>query len=307
MSVPASMRGGPFTPSVLAKKRYVILYIFIIWVSVLSAILELWLYWPLVYVKPVHFWIFLPLICLLMYFTMVLSSLITAKFLLVIVNTFHKPRTGLFLRHLSDRDYRYWSIRNTIKRWPIWLSHRFAFPFMDNICFKMFGVKTTFANSLFEGWVDTEFIEFGKNVVIGQASIVQSAVIMGNFLIIRKTMIDDNVRIGAHCVVMPGTHIGKNCVLGAHSITLVEQELEDDWIYIGTPAKKYKKNYFFEDDLEEILKESQNVDINELRMKYEETFFQRHDKHMSLRERLRLYKEQLEDEQRRMDEVHQQE
>jgi len=167
----------------------------------------------------------------------------------------------------------------------------------------MFGVKTTFSNSLFEGWVDTEFIEFGKNVVVGQASIVQSAVVMGNFLIIKKTIIEDNVRIGAHSFIMPGTHIGKNCVLGASSFTTVEQVLEEGWIYIGTPAKKYKKNRFFEDDIEDKLEASQNIDIHELRMKYEETFFERHDEHVSLRERLSSYKDTLKDEQRRMDEA----
>ena len=82
-------------------------------------------------------------------------------------------------------------------------------------------------NSLFEGWVDTEFIDFGKNVVIGQGTIVQSAAIVGNLLIIKKTIIEDNVRIGALGVIMPGTHIGKNSVLAANSVTTVGQELEE--------------------------------------------------------------------------------
>jgi acetyltransferase-like isoleucine patch superfamily enzyme len=115
----------------------------------------------------------------------------------------------------------------------------------------MFGVKTNFSNSLFEGWVDTEFIEFGENVVVGQASHIQSTVIMGNLLIIRKTIIEDNVRIGTHSSVMPGTHIGKNAALSSWSMTFVEQELEEGWIYHGIPARKLKKNRFFEDGLEE--------------------------------------------------------
>ena len=59
----------------------------------------------------------------------------------------------------------------------------------------MFGVKTRISNSLFEGWVDTEFLEFGKNVVVGQGAIVMSSMIIGNLLIIKKTLIDDEVRI----------------------------------------------------------------------------------------------------------------
>jgi carbonic anhydrase/acetyltransferase-like protein (isoleucine patch superfamily) len=141
----------------------------------------------------------------------------------------------------------------------------------------LFGVKTQFSNSLFEGWVDTEFIEFGKNVVVGQASVIQSAVIIGNLFIIRKTIIEDNVRIGAHSVVMPGTHMKKDSVLAASSLTTVGQELEEGWVYLGAPAKKYKRDVFFEDGLEEIIAEQEH-DIEELRKKYKELYTRRKDK-----------------------------
>ncbi|MEJ2278250.1 MAG: DapH/DapD/GlmU-related protein [Candidatus Lokiarchaeota archaeon] len=146
------------------------------------------------------------------------------------------------MRETSNKDYCYWSIRNTIKKWPIWLSHKFPFPFLDNICLKVFGVKTKFSNSLFEGWIDTEFIDIGNNVVLGQGSIIQSSIVIGNLLIIRKTKIGDNVRIGAHSVVMPGTKIGNNSILAASSTTTVAQELEENMIYLGIPAKKFKPN-----------------------------------------------------------------
>lgn len=247
MSVPSTVRVGPFAPTVLAKKKYVIFYIFLMWSSSIPVLLEFWIYWQLLwnYVRSIHFYIYLPLLCFGMYVTIVFSALIMAKFLLIIVNAIHRPREGVFLRDSSDKDYRYWSLRNTIKRWPIWLAHKFPFPFLDNICFKMFGVKTKFSNSLFEGWVDCEFIEFGDNVVVGQGSTVQSAVIIGNLLIVRKTVIEDNVRIGAHAIIMPGTHIGKNCILNTWSLTTVGQELEEGWIYNGVPAKKFKINVFF--------------------------------------------------------------
>ncbi len=300
MSVPTSMRVGPFTSLVLVKKRYLIFYIFLMWISMIPVLLEYWFYWQWLYdpVRPVHFYIFLPLLVFLMYITMVFTSLFFAKILLIIANAFHKPKVGTFLRDPSDRDYRYWSLRNTIKRWPIWLAHKFPFPFLDNICFKTFGVKTTFSNSLFEGWVDVEFIEFGENVVVGQGSIVQSSVIVGNLLIIRKTIIDDNVRIGAHAVVMPGTHIGKNSVLAANSVTIVGQELEEDWIYLGIPAKKFKKNRFFEDGLEDVLGHVE--DVEETRAKYEELYIKRKDKNLTLKERKEHKKEIKEEEKRRM-------
>jgi len=230
---------------------------------------------------------------------MVFTSLLFAKILLAIVNAFHKPKEGVFLRDPIDKDYRYWSLRNTIKRWPVWLAHKFPFPFLDNVCFKAFGVKTTFTNSLFEGWVDCEFIEFGKNVVVGQGSIIQSAVIVGNLIIIRKTIIEDDVRIGAHAVVMPGTHIGKRSVLAANSVTIVGQELEDGYIYVGVPAKKYKKNRFFEDSLEDVL--GHVKDVEGLRQKYEEIYIKRYDQQKTIKERIEHKKEIKEEEKRLME------
>ena len=232
-----------------------------------------------------------------MYITIVFSAIIFAKILLIIANVFHKPREGVFLRSPPDKDYRYWSIRNTIKKWPIWLAHRFPFPgFLDNVCFKAFGVKTKISNSLFEGWVDTEFIEFGKDVVVGQGAIVQSAVIVGNLLIIRKTVIEDDVRIGSHSIVMPGAHIGHNCILAANSVTTVGQVLESGWIYLGLPATKFKKNYFFEDGLED--KIGQVEDVEALREKYEESYFKRHDA-LTLKERRELKRGLKEEEKKR--------
>lgn len=303
MSVPTSMRVGPFTSTVLVKKKYLIYYIFLMWVSMIPILLEFWFYWQWLWdpVRPVHFYIYLPFLVFGMYVTMVFTSLFFAKILLIIVNSIHEPIEGVFLRDASDKDYRYWSLRNTIKRWPVWLAHKFPFPFLDNICFKLFGVKTKFTNSLFEGWVDVEFIDFGDNVVIGQGSIVQSSVIIGNLLIIRKTVIGDNVRIGAHAIVMPGTHIGKNSVLAANSVTTVEQELEAGWIYLGVPAKKFKKNRFFEDGLENVL--GRVEDVEETRKKYEKLYIKRYDKHHTYKERKELKKEIKDEEKRRSEEM----
>ncbi len=147
---------------------------------------------------------------------------------------------------------------------------------MDNICLKMFGVKTKYSNSLFEGWVDTEFIEFGKNVVIGQGAVVQSALIVGNLFMIRKSIIEDNVTIGSQSIVLPGTHMKKNSILGGHSMTTVGQELEESWIYLGAPAKKFKKNVFFEDNLEDIIRKQGEEAFNEQK-EYDELYTIRKD------------------------------
>ena len=154
----------------------------------------------------------------------------------------------------------------------------------------MFGVKTKFSNSLFEGFVDCEFIEFGDNVVVGQGSIIQSATIIGNLLIIKKTIIEENVRIGSHVIIMPGVHIRKNCIVAAFSVVTVGQELEEGWIYVGIPAKKFKKNKFFEDGLQNIIGK-RTEDEEALRKKYEDLYIRRHDERRPLRERVQARKE----------------
>lgn len=277
MSVPSSLKVGPNTSLILVKKRYLIFYISLIWISLFTIQFEFWLFWKLYEPKFIQFLFFLPLLVVVMYISSILISLIFAKIFLVIVNFIHKPREGVFLRHSSDKDYRYWSLRNTIKKWPIWVSHKFPFPFMDNICFKMFGVKTKYSNSLFEGWVDTEFINFGKNIVVGQGAVVQSAVIVGNLFIIKITTIEDNVVIGSQSIVMPGTHMKKNSILGGHSMTTVGQELKENWIYLGAPAKKFKQNVFFEDGLEEILEKQFEKEIK-TKEKYDDFYTVRVDK-----------------------------
>jgi len=285
MSIPNTMRIGPLIPTVLIKKKYLIFYLIIVWFSFIPLFLELWVYWQFLwsYTRPIHFYTFLPLLIIPMYVTLVFSATFIAKIFHLIVNAIHKPRTGVFLRHPSDKDYRYWCIRNVIKRWPFWLSHRFPFPFLNNICFKVFGVKTKFSNSLFEGWVDTEFIEFGKNVVIGQGTIVESSMIIGNLLIIKKTVIEDDVRIGSHAIVMPGTHIKKRSVLASNSVTTVNQILDEGYIYVGVPAKKLKRNYFFEDGLQDKL--GQVEDVEALRVKYEKMYLKRYDEKLKYKER----------------------
>jgi len=146
---------------------------------------------------------------------------------------------------------------------------------MNNLLFKVFGVKTRISNSLFEGWVDTEFIEFGKNVVVGQGAIVMSSMIIGNLLIVKKTIIEDDVRIGSHAIVMPGTHIKNRSVLASNSVTTVDQKLAEGYIYVGVPAKELKKNYFFEDGLQDKLGIVE--DIEALREKYEKMYLKRID------------------------------
>ena len=93
--------------------------------------------------------------------------------------------------------------------------------------------------------------------------------------------VEDNAVIGAHSIVMPGTHMKKNSILAGSSMTTVGQELEEGWVYLGAPAKKYKKNVFFEDDLENIIASQIEKEVKS-KIKPEDLYTIRKDKHTKI-------------------------
>jgi acetyltransferase-like isoleucine patch superfamily enzyme len=59
--------------------------------------------------------------------------------------------------------------------------------------------------------------------------------------ILKKIIVEDDVLIGAKCVLLPGTLIKKNAKLSAHSYTNYDDVLEENLIYSGHPAKLKNK------------------------------------------------------------------
>ena len=87
-------------------------------------------------------------------------------------------------------------------------------------------------------WISSEFVSIGKNVIIGMNSTLLSFGIEQDKFILKRILLEDNVLIGAKCVLLPGTQIKQNTKLSAHSYTKIDDVLEQDSIYIGHPAKK---------------------------------------------------------------------
>jgi len=225
----------------------------IIILSAQPTLLWLWYFWQFFPTLDLVFYLLFPFAFFLGIIVLILSSILIAKFFLIFVNLLHKPKEGVFLRYKSDKDYCYWSLRAVVKKWPTWLARQLSLPILETLALKMLGVRTSFSNSLYEGWIDCEFVEFGKNVKIGQGSFVISNIIIKDKLILRKVTIKDNVIIGAHSIVLPGTIIEPNTILDAISMTTINQRLERNSIYRGSPAKKMegaeliKNNFQFEE------------------------------------------------------------
>jgi len=206
--------------------------------SAQPTILWIWYFWQFFPSLDLIFYFLFPFAFFLGILILIISSTILAKIFLVFVNLVHKPQEGIFLRDKSDKDYCYWSLRAVIRKWPTWLARQLSLPVLEIFVIKILGVKTSYSNSLYEGWIDCEFLEFGKNVKIGQGSFIISNIIIKDKLILKKVTIQDNVIIGAHSIVLPGTIIESNTILNAISMTTVDQRLVSNSIYNGFPAKK---------------------------------------------------------------------
>ncbi|TFG09029.1 MAG: hypothetical protein EU539_00525 [Promethearchaeota archaeon] len=201
------------------------------------AIIWFWYYWQCFDQDSLYFYVFFPISFLIGVIILILSSIIVARIFLSFANLFHKPKEGIFDRNKNDKDYCYWSIRAVIKKWPIWLARQFYLPLLETLALKLLGVKSYKFNCANEGWIDCEFVEFGKNVRIGQGSIIMSNMIVGDKLIIKKTILKDNVIVGAHSVVMPGSIIEENTILDSLSLTKIDHRLLKNSIFSGRPAK----------------------------------------------------------------------
>ena len=169
-----------------------------------------------------------------------LSSLLLGKLLLIILELIHRPQEGLFKLDKKDRDYYFYCLRVSIKKFIFWTWNNFCFPWVSNLAFKVCKMRADYKSTLFDGWSDVEFIEYGNNIMLGQGAVVFSSMIIGDHLLIKKVIIGDHVVLGANAVIAPGTIIGSGATLGVWASTYIGQILDPNWIYIGRPARKYK-------------------------------------------------------------------
>ncbi|MCK4381002.1 MAG: hypothetical protein KAW51_07655 [Candidatus Lokiarchaeota archaeon] len=153
-----------------------------------------------------------------------------------------------------------------MRKWPTWLARQLSLPLLEVLVIKILGIRTSFSNSLYEGWIDCEFIEFGKNIKVGQGSFIISNIIIKDKLILKKVSIEDNVIIGAHAIVMPGTVIESNTILDAISMTTINQRLESNSTYHGSPAKKMGNLELFDNNnqLEELIFDKERIEGHDI-------------------------------------------
>jgi acetyltransferase-like isoleucine patch superfamily enzyme len=188
--------------------------------------------------------LFLPIAIFFMFYIFIFGALFFSKMLLIFVNLLHKPREGIFLAEIGDKDYEFWMLRTELKKIVLWFMRNSPLPWIDVVAFRWFGIRMDFSSHLNDAWIDAEFVDFGQNVLVGQGATVMSSMVIGKYLIIKRVIFEDHVLVGGQTTIAPGTIIRHNTMIGALSTTTYNQILEPNWIYFGIPGIKLKKNKY---------------------------------------------------------------
>ena len=87
-------------------------------------------------------------------------------------------------------------------------------------------------------------IKIGSNVYIGPRTIISTAshpiyapIRIECYGIHEPITIEDNVWIGAGCIILPGSHIGQNSVIGAGSVVVKKHPIPSNVIAYGNPCR----------------------------------------------------------------------
>ena len=190
--------------------------------------------------------LFLPIAIFFMIYIFIFGTLFFSKLLLIFINLLHKPREGIFLAEIGDRDYEFWMIRTELKKITLWFLRNSPLPWVDVIAFRWFGIRMDFSSHLNDAWCDAEFVDIGHNSLVGQGATVMSSMVVGKYLIIKRVIIEDYVLVGGQSTIAPGTIFKHDSMIGALSTTTYDQVLDSNWIYFGIPGIKLKKNKYAE-------------------------------------------------------------
>lgn len=241
MFQPASLKGDSPTPiDERVRNKYVFIYLTIIILSFIPcSIFE--------YVYIIYFWreglyllffLLMPFNFTIFVYLLQLSAILFSLLSLTIIRLIYSPKEGNFFRDIHDKNYLFWNLRNISKKWALFISASNPFPWLKNrFTLRFFGVKIgkkTFCDTC---WISSEFVKIGDNVIIGMGSTLLSFGIEQDKFILSKIQVEDNVVIGAKCVLLPGTILKRGVKLSAHSYTKFNDILVENSIYSGHPAK----------------------------------------------------------------------
>ncbi len=241
MFQPASLKGESPTPiDERLRNKYIIIYLIIIVLSFIPCSIFEYVYILLLWVEDFHllFFLLLPFNFIIFIYLLQLSAILFSVLSLTIINLINSPKEGNFSRDIHDKNYLFWNLRNISKKWALFITASNPLPWLKNrFTLKFFGVKIGKKCLCYTCWISSEFVEIGDNVIIGMGSTLLSFGIEQDKFFLKKIQIEDDVIIGAKCVLLPGTVLKKGAKLSAHSYTKYNDILAENSIYKGHPAK----------------------------------------------------------------------
>lgn len=240
--------------------KFLALYITILWFSgyiTIAVFFDVSRYIPWyinMFLLPV--WLFI------LYFIFLFGIAITTKAFILMINMVHKPKEGVFRAVEGDKDYEFWRVRVELKKLVLWFMSNGPIPWVAMWGLRWFGINIDFSSHAQDAWLDTDFIEFGRNVTVGQGAVLMSSMIVGKYLIIKKVILGDHTVVGGLSNISPGTIIGKESIVGAFSGTIPNQVIDPAWVYLGPHSvRKYKPNKFAEQRRDRIYKKHVDEEI----------------------------------------------
>jgi len=84
----------------------------------------------------------------------------------------------------------------------------------------------------------------------GYPTVIGEEVTVGHGCVIHGCTIGDGTLVGMGAVVLSGAKIGKNCIIGAGAVVTERQEIPDESLCLGIPAKVVRK--LTEEDLKRV-------------------------------------------------------
>ncbi len=241
MFQPASLKGDSPTPiDEGVRNKYTIIYYVIIILSFIPCSIFESIYLIYLWREGYYllFIILLPFNFFILMYILQLSAIIFSSLSLIIIKLIFPPKEGSFSRDIHDKNYLFWNLRNISKKWALFVTASNPFPWLKNrFTLRFFGIKIGKKTLCDTCWISSEFIEIGNNVIIGMGSTLLSFGIEQDKFFLKKIQVENNVVIGAKCVVLPGTSFQKGAKLSAHSYTQFDDKLEENSIYSGHPAK----------------------------------------------------------------------
>ena len=178
---------------------------------------------------------------------------ITFEFLLFMISQTLIP--GIFLRifrfKIEDREYDLYKDTSILKQIflslvykpPLTLLSIFRLIPLRNFMHRSAGMKIG-KNCFIPDNVhfyEPYAIEIGDNTLIGGNTSISAHSIENNKMIIKKIKIGLNVQIGGDAYIFSGVVIEDDVIVGARSLIIKNQILKKGKVYIGSPAKEFKK------------------------------------------------------------------